>query len=1104
MKRFQKILMAVAASALAVVSCAKEEVAPETTVSEDKVYEYLFTLGEGDTKATLNDNIVTWTEGDYLGVVCKYAGGGYSYSNSNTKSKINPASGETPAKFLVKSYKALTVGGKVFCFFPYIDKQFENPNITMSIPASQNNTINEMPMASIPFEVTSDVPAQTGTEVGDIKMLMLGSIARFKIYSSNADWQGESIKSVKFETASTDIAGSFDINIEGIDLSNASTLAITLSANESKSITESVSDKTVTGDKENGIVDMVIAPGTYSGTLTITTNAATYEFTLSNKEFQRAHIKPFSVNLASENCTRTEFETAVYELVTSVDDIIPGEYLIAAEYGDAIHFVPNAAVAAKNLKNKDCTTLTLEGNDYKGDATGFNWTFEGTNSEMSIKSVAAPTCYLYATNDNNGMVVGNKNAFWSISEATNGFYLKTTDGTNDRYLSQYNSQDWRCYKSSTVSNGTAVIKLYKLHDTTPAITGANIEMTSAVGDVAESALTLHNFESAPAAADFTVVSKPDYVSECEFTDITKDGATFACIVSDNYSTENDREGEIEISVNGVSTKIIVSQPKSIFVVTAETDPLIIENTAESTCSFNIKSTFGGTLEIDDTENFDCPTSYTADATDGVTITVKAKNGGADEPRDATVTVHRAGCDDVDVNVQQNKAGATELSVPENIAISSPSTEGFSASWNEVISASGYHWILSTQSTSEAAAADASAITRDATTNSIDYEGTIAAGTYYFYVKAVGNGTSYSDSPFSEGIEVNIEEKAKIDVVPNATFWGIEQNGSQSVAANSLTLNGSRNGVSFVVKNGSSTYSYINATQTRVYNGYTMTITAPTDAKIIGITFTSSGNWNCTPTVNNGKMSDSKTWAGNNNSVTFSFSGTCQIDNIRIIATGITIVPAVFTSISVKTKPTTSYTVGDTFDPAGLVITKHFDDSSTDDVAYAGHESEFSFNPSLTTELATTDKKVTITYSGKSVDLPITVNEAGGSALTYSFTIQTSDFNTSSYDANNKSHDFTAICTTDKNKTMNVSCTSYQVMQQSSVMQWQKSKGLIYNTTDLGTINSVTVNSSAGTFTTYYGTSQKPNSGTDVGNGYFSVKVGSATGKTSSIVVTFTK
>ena len=70
------------------------------------------------------------------------------------------------------------------------------------------------------------------------------------------------------------------------------------------------------------------------------------------------------------------------------------------------------------------------------------------------------------------------------------------------------------------------------------------------------------------------------------------------------------------------------------------------------------------------------------------------------------------------------------------------------------------------------------------------------------------------------------------------------------------------------------------------------------------------------------------------------------------------------------------------------------------------------------------------------------------------------------------------------------------------MQWQKSKGYIYNSTDLGTINSVEVASTAGTFTKYIGSSKQPT--TNGTGGYFQVKVGGATGKSSKITVTFTK
>ena len=128
--------------------------------------------------------------------------------------------------------------------------------------------------------------------------------------------------------------------------------------------------------------------------------------------------------------------------------------------------------------------------------------------------------------------------------------------------------------------------------------------------------------------------------------------------------------------------------------------------------------------------------------------------------------------------------------------------------------------------------------------------------------------------------------------------------------------------------------------------------------------------------------------------------------------------------------------------------------------------------------------------------------AWATSVTYSFSITPTDFNKTSYEDNNKVHTTTAVCTTNRLKTMEVTWYSNQVMLQSGAMQWQSKKGYIYNKTDLGTIQSVTVTSSEGKFTTYYGTKQNPTSGTTVGGGFFKVKVGSATGKTTKVTVTF--
>ncbi len=135
--------------------------------------------------------------------------------------------------------------------------------------------------------------------------------------------------------------------------------------------------------------------------------------------------------------------------------------------------------------------------------------------------------------------------------------------------------------------------------------------------------------------------------------------------------------------------------------------------------------------------------------------------------------------------------------------------------------------------------------------------------------------------------------------------------------------------------------------------------------------------------------------------------------------------------------------------------------------------------------------------------PGTDPNPGGSG-TYKLTITAADFNGSSYASNNNEKTSQAVCTTDETKTYEVKWTSYQVMLKNGHMQWQKGAGYIYNSTDLGTITSVTVTSTAGTYTTYYGTSEQPSSSTTPGGGYFKTVVGNDdTGKTSKIEVVFT-
>ncbi|MDD2980569.1 MAG: MBG domain-containing protein [Hespellia sp.] len=75
-------------------------------------------------------------------------------------------------------------------------------------------------------------------------------------------------------------------------------------------------------------------------------------------------------------------------------------------------------------------------------------------------------------------------------------------------------------------------------------------------------------------------------------------------------------------------------------------------------------------------------------------------------------------------------------------------------------------------------------------------------------------------------------------------------------------------------------------------------------------------------------------------------------------------------IKVKTAPKTNYTYGDSFDPAGLVLTRTYDDDTAEDVAYSEeNQDEFTFAPE---NLTADDKTIAVTYSGKKTSIDITV------------------------------------------------------------------------------------------------------------------------------------
>lgn len=168
---------------------------------------------------------------------------------------------------------------------------------------------------------------------------------------------------------------------------------------------------------------------------------------------------------------------------------------------------------------------------------------------------------------------------------------------------------------------------------------------------------------------------------------------------------------------------------------------------------------------------------------------------------------------------------------------------------------------------------------------------LSAGTaYILYVKAIGDGTNYLDSDVASAKGTT---KATSGAVTEPivfgkdwnTLFGTSYSGTFNPKANTLSLNGSVNGVSIKVTNGKSTNGLIREGDFRAYNGYTITFTAPEGSTIKSIVSTKGGK-----TFTSGIKADSGSlsikdnaisWTGDKQTVKLTISGTVSFATITI-------------------------------------------------------------------------------------------------------------------------------------------------------------------------------------------------------------------------------
>lgn len=550
---------AISAIAILAAACNKEQTESVPQNENGFVYTFGFANGDADllgTRATFASDeggmYVDFEEGDYIN--------SYAYSTTEEKYSYNKQGAinynQNPVTFQVISHYALVVGDEVYCHFPYSNSGNTPKTANLSIKSAQTQSGNKYdasaaPMVSAPFQVKEAFNAKEEKTVGEIKFYNLASVIELDIFSPNGTYSSESITGISF-VANDAICGNFSFDLTAVDTGDLTTLGITDLSGTAVNLT--VSDALNVGsatNKDNAVkAYLVVAPGTHSGTLTVTTSVAQYTYTIPSRDFNRAEIRKFGINLEKEGA-RQVIRDVEYTLVESATNIVAGaNYLVVshiangntywamssfngANYYEAYQVTPNSGTIT--VSSDKIVSITLE------DA-GDGYFYLKDSDNMYIKAVSGNNLQRAASYDGDTFK-------WTV--ATDGITNKGLSTREIRFNGSASPKRFAGYTGTQNAIALYVDEATIVHEPTIIVTPATIEVDYKGGSFSDLSYELQNLEG-----EVVITFDGEIVTSAMGDPETAGGINY--LVSPN-GTEGDREGWIKISVGTVETVVPVNQ-----------------------------------------------------------------------------------------------------------------------------------------------------------------------------------------------------------------------------------------------------------------------------------------------------------------------------------------------------------------------------------------------------------------------------------------------------------------------------------------------------------------------------------------------------------------
>ena len=445
MKKIMKLFVLVAAAAMTLASCQKNEISGPV----NKEVHFTIKAEIADTKTTITDNedktyTPKWESGDKIGVLFALEEGAKAEGFANTSVAGKTATFEGKHAFTVVEGVS-EVEGNLYAFYPssaFDEKKtiYSNGEIRLDLKATQNPASTsfdpscDLLIAKPCYYMAEATGAETEVVIDDMYFARMMSVLRINLNSEFLS--NEIVKSVSFDADGVDFTGAMRFNLEtGKFVGNQST---SLDLSEVKAVYSEEDPIAVAGEKNSAY--LVVAPVTIpSGTpLTFTIETENYDIVKTinapaDMEMPAGNIAVINLTIAEENCTLKADDTSDYS----------GEWLIV---NSDLTRAANAWANGNNLP--EFVLTTNEGVILESDGIA--------NCKMIITKEAdgytiqdALGNYLYAASSSSNHLKGQADkSYWSIEEDGDVFVMTSLSG-NTRNILRYNSSSkiFSCYAS---------------------------------------------------------------------------------------------------------------------------------------------------------------------------------------------------------------------------------------------------------------------------------------------------------------------------------------------------------------------------------------------------------------------------------------------------------------------------------------------------------------------------------------------------------------------------------------------------------------------------------------------------------------------------------